>query len=117
MNRSRNLLELACATSIGIGIFFLVAGFSILNPLYIAWIADGDPMQQYLGWEFFRNSPWTVPLGLNSQFGIDLDSSIVYSDSIPLLAILFKSVANFLPRPFQYFGWWSLLCFMLLKIK
>lgn len=108
--------ELTSSALIGIAIFLLVAGPAILDPSYISWIADGDPMQQYLGWEFFRNSPWAFPLGLNAQFGIDLGSSIVYSDSIPLLAIIFKSIASLLPKPFQYFGWWTLLCFVLQAI-
>jgi len=117
MNKGSEIFwELTGSALIGIGIFLLVAGPAILDPSYISWIVDGDPMQQYLGWEFFRNSPWEFPLGLSTQFGIDLGSSIVYSDSIPLPAIIFKASANLLPRPFQYFGWWTLLCFTLQAI-
>ena len=98
---------------IGLTVFWVVVGPAILDPIYISWIRDGDPMQQYLGWVFFRANPWGFPIGMNDQYGIDLGASIVYSDSIPLLAIIFKSIANYLPEQFQYFGWWTLLCFLL----
>jgi hypothetical protein len=98
---------------LGAGFFFFVAGFRILDPLNIAWLWDGDPATHYLGWEFYRNSEWSFPVGLNPRYGAELSSSIVYSDSLPLFAILFKPLASILPNPFQYFGLWVLLCFLL----
>ena len=98
---------------IGISIFYLVIGPAVLDPRYISWIQDGDPAQQYLGWTLFRQSPWQIPFGLNPNFGMDIGSSIVYSDSIPLAAIFFKALSPLLSEPFQYFGWWTLLCFVL----
>ncbi len=53
------------------------------------------------------------PFGLSPEFGIELSSSVVYSDSNPLLALLFKPFSSFLPDVFQYFGWWLLACFVL----
>lgn len=70
-------------------------------------------MQHYVGWAFFRSSPWMWPLGSNPAFGLDAGSSIFYSDSIPLLAFRFKAVASALPVPFQYFGLWCLLSLVL----
>ena len=94
---------------IGLGSFFLVVGPLALNPNNVAWLDGGfDPTQHYLGWVFFRHSPWSIPLGLNPHFGMDISSSIVYSDSIPILAILFKPFAALLPETFQYFGLWLL---------
>jgi len=99
---------------IGLGSFFLVVGPLALNPNNVAWLDGGfDPTQHYLGWVFFRHSPWSIPLGLNPHFGMDISSSIVYSDSIPLLAFFFKLFAALLPETFQYFGLWLLLCFIL----
>ena len=97
---------------IGAAAFFLIAGPHFLNPSNIAWLAGGDPLQHYLGWAFFRNSPWEWPLGLNPKYGMDFSGSIVYTDSIPLLAIPFKSISFLLPEPFQYFGLWVLGCFI-----
>ena len=100
--------------SFGIALFFLVVGPLALNPSNIAWLSGGfDPTQHYLGWVFFRNGPWTFPLGLNPNFGLAISSSIVYSDSIPLLALLFKPFSSWLPETFQYFGIWLLICFIL----
>lgn len=99
---------------LAIAAFFWVVGPLALNPQNVAWLDGGfDPAQHYLGWVFFRNSAWSFPLGLNPAFGMDISSSIVYSDSIPLLAFLFKPFAAFLPETFQYFGLWLLLCFIL----
>jgi len=98
---------------IGVSIFYLVVGPAILHPSYISWLRDGDPAQQYLGWALFRQSEWQIPLGLNPKFGMEIATSIVYSDSIPLMAIIFKALSPFLSQPFQYFGWWTLLCFIM----
>ena len=98
---------------IGLGAFVTIAGPHFLNPLNIAWLAGGDPLQHYLGWVFFRNSPWEWPLGLSPKYGMEFSNSIVYTDSIPLLAIPFKALSFLLPEPFQYFGLWILGCFVL----
>jgi len=94
--------------------FFIVVGFEPLNPVNAGWILGRlDPTQHYLGWLFYRNSEWTFPIGLNPLFGQDLSSSIVYSDSIPLLAIPFKLLGPILPERFHYFGLWIFTCFLL----
>ncbi len=98
---------------IGISAFLVIAGPQFLNPTNVAWLVGGDPLQHYLGWAFYRNSPWTWPVGLNPLYGIEFSNSIVFTDSIPLLAIPFKAISQFLPAPFQYLGIWVLLCFVL----
>lgn len=95
-------------------VFFLsVFGFRVLNPTYVAWQLTGDPGQHYLGWEFFRYENWHWPLGKIVGYGTPDGSSVVYTDSIPIMAILFKSVRWALPKPFQYTGLWMLLCYVL----
>jgi hypothetical protein len=96
--------------------FLIIAGPQFLDPRNVAWLVGGDPLQHYLGWAFFRNGPWTFPLGLNPLYGMGFSNSIVFTDSIPLLAIPFKAISSFLPEPFQYFGIWVLLCFVLQAI-
>ena len=94
--------------------FIIVVGVEPLNPVNTGWILGRlDPTQHYLGWLFYRNSEWTFPIGLNPLFGQDLSSSIVYSDSIPLLAIPFKLLGPLLPERFHYFGLWIFTCFLL----
>lgn len=92
----------------------MVCGVNPLNPLNEQWLfGGGDATQHYFGWLFYRNSPWSWPLGLNLDYGIGLNNSIVFTDSIPLLAIPFKALSKILPQTFQYFGLWALLCFEL----
>lgn len=100
--------------ALGIVVFVLVVGPSTLNPTNEHWLLVGnDVMQHYLGWVFFRHSPWSFPIGLNPANGLEFSSAIVYSDSIPLLAFIFKFFSPVLPEPFQYMGIWLLLCFIL----
>lgn len=104
-----NLLPLL----MGVLAFLIVVGPRALNPQNIAWLSSGDPATHYLGWVFFRNAPWSFPVGLNPSYGLELSNAIVFSDSNPLFALLFKPFAALLPEPFQYFGLWFLMCFML----
>lgn len=98
---------------IGVGAFFVYIGPIALNPFEIQWLGRHDFLQSYFGWEFFRSTEWSNPIGANPRYGYDIASSIVYSDSIPLFAIPFKVLASILPTPFQYFGIWLLCCYVL----
>jgi hypothetical protein len=105
---SRRLNTATLSLLIGFIIFLSVAGIAPLNPSNIQWIQVLDPTQQYLGWEFFRNTSWTIPPGLNPSFGMFYSNSIVYTDSIPLFAFLFKAISPLLSKNFQYLGIWYL---------
>jgi len=111
---SKSLKSIFLPVLLGVILFSLMVGLNPLNPSNIGWLlAKLDPAQHFLGWDFFRNSSWTLPPGLNPRFGLDISSAIVYSDSIPLFAIPFKVFTSFLVSPFQYFGIWVLVCFVL----
>jgi hypothetical protein len=110
------ILGTLCAIAIGAAAFVLVCGINTLRPANIAWLGAGDPAQHYLGWVFFRRSGWNWPPGASPDWGLELASSVAYSDSIPLLAIPLKAVSWLLPEPFQYFGIWLLACFVLQAI-
>ena len=98
---------------LGISVFLLIVGPRVLDPEYLGWLEiDNDPLMGYMGWSFYRFSDWHLPLGLNPKYGLDVASSIVYSDSVTLLAILLKPFSGALPYSFQYFGWWTLICFV-----
>lgn len=112
-SRIRNILIPAV---IGFMVFLAFTGGHSLNPLRVDWIMSvgGDAVKQYLGWNFFRHSPYLqFPPGLNPGYGEAIGSSIVFSDSIPLLAIFFKLIRGVLPDQFQYFGLWMAACFVL----
>lgn len=112
-NKPSNILNIALPILLGALGFLLVAGVNILDVQNIAWLdGDLDPPQHYLGWALFRNGPWMFPLGLNPNNGLDISSAIVFSDSVPIMAFVFKPLSIFLPEVFQYLGLWTLLCFI-----
>ncbi len=92
----------------------LFIGYENLNVFNTKWLFSGDDRSAHqIGWYFFKNDFWRFPLGVNPNYGLDIGNSIVYSDSIPLLALLFKSLNFILPSQFQYFSIWFILCFFL----
>ena len=98
----------------GLLIFVYVTGGRILNPTSRDWLMIGDSATHYMGWEFFRHTSllqW--PLGLNPKLGLDISSSIAFTDSVPLAAFIFKPFNFLLPATFQYLGLWILVCFIL----
>jgi hypothetical protein len=112
-NISKSSKSIWIPIMVGILACLLVVGPHALNPSVLDLAQGVDPFKDYVGWMFFRNSPWTFPIGLNPTYGLDFSSSIVFSDSIPLMAFLFKAIRFALPETFQYLGIWTLLCFVL----
>jgi hypothetical protein len=112
--RVREPILMALPLLLGMLAFWGVVGPGILDPKNIAWLADGaDSAQHYLGWVFFRHSQWSFPVGLNPDYGLEIGNAIVFSDSNPLLALIFKPFDPILPDQFQYFGIWLFACFVL----
>lgn len=97
----------------GIISFSLFYGLHTVDPTRIDWLLAGDTATNYFGWAFFRNEPWGWPLGKVWRYGMEVSSSIVYTDSLPLFAFIFKSINSILPSQFQYVGLWVLSAFML----
>ncbi len=99
----------------GVGAFLMATGGAVLDPRRTDWLfLAPDSATAFLGWQFFRQAPllqW--PLGANPGYGMELGTSLVFSDSIPLLGFIFKPFAGLLPDVFQYFGLWVLLSLVL----
>ncbi|MBC7495514.1 MAG: hypothetical protein H7221_10950 [Flavobacterium sp.] len=70
----------------------------------------------YLGWAFYRDDPWTFPLGGTSSYNYPLGTNIGFTDSIPLLALIFKPFRAILSDDFQYFGIWLFICHFLTAV-
>ncbi|MBQ9854290.1 MAG: hypothetical protein IJO57_04595 [Bacilli bacterium] len=95
-------------------IFGLIYGLKILNPTYEEWtLAQGDIIQHHTGWEVYRNESWHFPIGLINDASYPTYVSIIYTDSIPILALFFKIISFILPKTFQYFGLYGLACYIL----
>lgn len=109
----RELIERGATLLFGLAAFLLVVGPHPLDPTNIAWLVEGDASTNYIGWAYYRSSPWTWPLAANPSYGLDIAGSVMMVDANPLMAMPFKLFGPLLPEPFQYFGWWLLLCFLL----
>lgn len=105
--------ETLAAPLIGAASFGIVLGPGILDPRNIAWMQIDDPAQYYLGWSFFRASPWDWPPAANPAYGLELGSTIFFSDIVPLFALLLKATIAPAEGPWQYHGAWLLTCFLL----
>ncbi len=105
------------AALLGLAGFLFIFGLEPLRITGDAWILKGyggdDIVQHYTGWMFFRNSPWSFPLGKALDLGYPLGTNISYTDSLPIVSIFFKLFRNILPKTFQFFGIYTALCFML----
>ena len=106
----------AAGGSLGLIFFLFIVGMHSILPQNIDWLLvqdNQDTIQHFVGWEFFRYESWHFPLGLITNYGYPVPTSIVYTDSIPLLALFFKCLSPWLPANFQYFGLWFAICFCL----
>ncbi|MCR4643619.1 MAG: DUF6311 domain-containing protein [Lachnospiraceae bacterium] len=104
------------AALIGAVIFLLIYGIETLWPTNVSFLynsEDADVFNHQLGFDFYRISPWRNPIGVQSIYPYPYESSVIFSDSIPLLAFFFKLLSPILPEYFQYFGLWIFLCFIL----
>jgi hypothetical protein len=106
----RDWITLGLVTAFSLSFALFLIGVIRLDPTSTLWLNDGDVAQHYLGWHFFRGEPWSLPLGRNLRYGLDMGSSIVFTDSIPLLALTFKAARAILPQHFQYAGFWMACC-------
>ena len=105
---------------LGMAVFFLIYGVAVIIPTNQTWLHHSidleglaDLTQHELGWEIYRRSPWLFPIGLFHGLSPE-PLSIVYTDSIPLFAIIFKILSPVLPESFQYMGIFELLTYMLM---
>ena len=111
----RNAFALAGALA-GVAFFLALYGVRVLDVTNADWILNSgaDPSQHYLGWQFYRSSELRLPyLGMSYNTVYPYRTSVLYSDSIPLLALLFKPFSALLPATFQYMGLWGLASFAL----
>lgn len=100
----------------GVAFFLALYGVRVLDVTNADWILNSgaDPSQHYLGWQFYRGSELRLPyLGMSYNTVYPYRTSVLYSDSIPLLALHFKPFSALLPATFQYMGLWGLASFAL----
>ena len=115
-NKGKKTLIFILGCIAGAVLFGITFGYRIVNPTCDEWIfaSGGDLAQHYLGWKYFRRTPWTFPLGLTDGLSSEGMVSCMYTDSIPLFAVFFKLLSPLLPETFQYIGLWELMSFVLM---
>jgi|LakMenEpi03Aug12_release.lakeMendotaPanAssembly.Ray.scaffolds.fasta_scaffold15684_13 hypothetical protein len=103
-----------CFLIVTIFIFHYKIGITNVIPTNVDWLLQAaDWPQHYLGWEFFRRTPWGYPLGEFSNLLYPVATNIGFTDSIPLLAISLKLFNLVLPDFFQYIGLWIFINILL----
>jgi len=96
-------------------IWFLWAmgGRSILSPTHLEPVLVDDWSTHVLGWLFFRNERFAIPLGKLAGLLYPVGTTVGYTDSIPWVALVLRPFSSLLPTDCQYIGAWLLLCFIL----
>ena len=99
---------------IGAVFFIGIFGIKVLDVTNDDWMTfEFDLAQHILGWRMYKNSNWYFPIGLCDTGMYPSLTSVVYTDSIPIVALLFKLISPILPVKFQYFGIFGLFSFMM----
>ncbi|WP_298331929.1 DUF6311 domain-containing protein [Asticcacaulis sp.] len=93
-------------------IFFNFFHLEILDPRNVYWVMKDDWGQHALGWHAYQHGGGGR-LNSHTLLAYPTGLSIIYTDSNPLFAFLFKPFVEFLPDNFQYIGLWFLLCVIL----
>ncbi len=106
-------IVLLTVSMISVIIFIYCFGIYILNPTFLDRILFGDPAVHYLGWAYYKHTPWQFPIGQINGYFHPFGANIGFTDSIPLIAVPLKLFRHILPDQFQYLGWWLLICFLL----
>jgi len=81
----------------------ILLGPLVLHPTVVNML-DGDTLQHFIGWEFYRNSPWQLPIAYTSNLLYPLGTGIIFTDSFPIVSIILKMFSHFLPEPFIWHG-------------
>ncbi|MBQ3311495.1 hypothetical protein IJG72_05395 [bacterium] len=129
MNIIKKNADLLCIITISIAIYFLIFGFlsininnynlvqrHFLNCCFGSSLGGFyDISQHYLGSVFYRMDDFHSKIFSISNICYPYGSSVINTDSIPLFALIFKILHKFfgLSPWTQYFGIWTLFCFIL----
>ncbi|MFC7399151.1 DUF6311 domain-containing protein [Chelatococcus sp. GCM10030263] len=104
----------ACATALGAALFFWIYSWSYVTgqaPFFDP--PAGDAAQALVGANYFLADPWHwSPLKV-PQIHPPEGLSIIYTDSVPILALIVKILMGVGSGPVNYVGFWLLICFAL----
>ena len=103
---SEKVLIKTCLSICAILIGCILFPWDFLNPFSTEWVwGSGDFEANFLGWEFYRREPfWQIPLSKLTLYGDGIAQSIIFTDSIPIIALPLKLLIGHLSLDIQYFG-------------
>src|SRR3954454_11639434 len=78
-----------------------------------AW---GDRLTNLIGALYYAHDSWRLPLFYVPKLGFPEGVNIIYTDSLPLMALISKLIYKLSGVWFNYFGLWIFLCFPLLAL-
>ena len=91
-----------------------ILGFDYISLTNHAWLTSSvDMTSDLISWKYFMNDIWRFPIGKNPNYGMSLESGIVFSGAVPFISIIFKLFKDFLPYDFHFFSIWIFVCFFL----
>ncbi len=80
----------------------------------IDWLlGSADYTNSQLSWQYFKEDKWRFPFGKNPNYGMEISNSVVFTDTIPLFAFIFKILSIFNFEKIQYFSFWISICVFL----
>ncbi len=112
--KTKDLIIYVFAGLMGFLVFMQISYGKVLNIKNVNWLlGTGDSIQHYLGWIAYRQSGSVFPLAMTDRLFYPHYFAIMYTDSLPLLAVIFKIIGNFIKGDFQYVGLWLCACYIL----
>ncbi|MHB8370213.1 MAG: DUF6311 domain-containing protein [Leptospirales bacterium] len=110
---SWNYLFLAFLIGVGYALSIFEPSFIIGKSPY--WTEPfGDRITNLIGALYFAHDNWHFPIFYVPALGTPEGTSIIYTDSLPLLALVAKVIFKLTGVWFNYFGLWLFSCFPLL---
>ena len=100
------------AAGLGLAWYLAAGGWSTLWPTHTSWVFHSDWRQHWMGWLFFRDAPWTFPLGSVPSLLYPVGTTIGFTDSNPIVSILLKPFSAWMPAEVQFIGPWLAVCFI-----
>jgi Family of unknown function (DUF6311) len=94
--------------------FYFTFGIDFLQGTSSFWQRQGSDTAQYIsGFNVFFKAPWGLPLLAFDGINYPVGTRVTFVDAIPLYALLLKLLVPSSWAPFNPFGVWVGLCFIL----
>ncbi len=117
--QGRLSLYLLFSAAIGIAYSYSIFshGFLLGENLYWADVVS-DRAANLIGYLYFLKDEWRWPLFYVPTLSMPEGTSIIFTDSIPLVSLLFKLINKFIiSHTFNFFGLWIALCYILTGVS